>query len=66
MEKTRLTSVYLEESHLKYLGLLSTQTGLSKSQILRTMIDDDMALNSDFVKTFEKIIFSWFIHPLLE
>ena len=57
MEKTKITSVYLEEVHIKYLTLISVANGLNKSEYIRTLIDDDMFENEDFVKQFEKIIF---------
>lgn len=57
MEKTRNTSVYIEEVHIKYLTLLSANTGLSKSQLIRDMLDNDMQQNEEFVKTFEKILY---------
>jgi hypothetical protein len=57
LEKTKNTSVYLEDLHIKYLALMSAFTGLNKSQLIRDMIDNDMINNEEFVKTFEKIIY---------
>jgi hypothetical protein len=57
MEKTKNTSVYLEDVHIKYLSLMSAFTGLNKSQLIRDMVDNDMRENQEFVKTFEKILY---------
>jgi hypothetical protein len=57
MEKTKPSCVYLEETQMRYLSLLSVITGLNKSQLLRDMIDNDMAQNEELVKTYEKILY---------
>jgi hypothetical protein len=57
MEKTRNTSVYLEDVHIKYLALMSVLSGLNKSEYLRTVLDDDMKANEDICKEYEKILY---------
>lgn len=57
MEKTKQTSVHLEQIHIKYLDLMSVITGLNKSEIIRTLIDDDMLANKEICRTYEKILF---------
>jgi hypothetical protein len=57
MEKTKQTSVHLEEIHIKYLSLMSIITGLNKSQLIRDMIDNDMEQNKEIIKTYEKILY---------
>jgi predicted DNA-binding protein len=57
MEKTKQTSVYLEDVHSKYLDIMSLNTGLNKSQLIRDMIDNDIEQNKDSVKKYEKILF---------
>jgi hypothetical protein len=58
MEKTKNTSVYLEDVHIKYLALISVAHRLKKSEYLRALIDMDMERNEEFVKTYEKILFN--------
>lgn len=57
MEKTKNTSVYLEEVHIKYLALISIANCMTKSQYIRALIEDDIEQNEEFVKEFEKFIF---------
>lgn len=57
MEKTKINSVYLEDVHMKYLALMSVVSGLNKSQLIREMLDRDMAENAEIVKQFEKILY---------
>lgn len=57
MEKTKNMSVYLEESQIRYLKLVSMMHGLNSSEYLRTLIDDDMCENEEICRQFETIIF---------
>lgn len=57
MEKTKNTSVYLESVHIKYLALMSVLSGLNKSELIREMLDRDMAENADICKEYEKILY---------
>lgn len=57
MEKTKQTCVYLEEVHINYLKIESIRTGLSMSQLLRDMVDNDMLANETTVKNYETIIY---------
>lgn len=57
MEKTKQTSVHLEEIHIRYLALMSVISGLNKSEYIRSLLDDDMRENKETVKTFEKILY---------
>ncbi|WP_176547148.1 hypothetical protein [Bacillus sp. AFS053548] len=57
MEKTKQTSIHLEEIHIKYLSLMSVISGLNKSQYLRELLDSDMLENEEIVKTYEKILY---------
>lgn len=57
MEKTKNTSVYLEEVHIRYLALMSVISGLNKSEYLRSILDDDMAENAEVVKEFQNPCF---------
>ncbi|MEW5553193.1 hypothetical protein ABGT22_25385 [Peribacillus frigoritolerans] len=57
MEKTKQTSVHLEEIHIKYLSLMSLITGLNKSQLIRDIIDNDMEQNKEIIKTYEAFLY---------
>lgn len=57
MEKTKNTSVYLEEVHIRYLALMCVISGLNKSEYMRSILDDDMAENAEVVKEFQKLLF---------
>jgi hypothetical protein len=57
MDKTKQTSVHLEDVHIKYLALMSVISGLNKSQLVREMLDRDLAENAEIVKQFEKILY---------
>lgn len=57
MEKTKNTSIYLEEAHIRYLALMSIISGLNKSEYIRTLLDDDMLENAELVKEFQKLLF---------
>jgi len=56
MEKTKQTSVHLEDVHIKYLALMSVISGLNKSEYIRSLIDDDMLANEEICKTYENIL----------
>lgn len=57
MEKTKKTSVYLEPIHFKYLDLMSVLTGLNKSSIIRTLLDNEMLANEEIVKKYEGLLY---------
>lgn len=57
MEKTKQTSVHLEEVHIKYLALMSVIEGVNKSEYIRTLLDDDMLANEEICKQYEKILY---------
>lgn len=57
MEKTKNTSVYLEEVHTKYIALMSVMTGFNKSEYIRYLIEEDMLENEEIVVEFEKLLF---------
>lgn len=57
MEKTKNTSVYLTDTEIKYLALMSVISGLNKSEYVRSLLEDDMLVNSEIVKQFEKILY---------
>ncbi|WP_193224705.1 hypothetical protein [Bacillus sp. B1-b2] len=57
MEKTKHTSVYLEESQIRYLKLQAMLNNLNVSEYLRYLIDEDMQANSELCKQQEKYLF---------
>lgn len=57
MEKTKNTSVYLEDSQIRYVALMAFRSNFNKSEYIRSLIEDDMERNCEVVKQFEKLIF---------
>lgn len=57
MEKTKQTSVHLEECQIRYLKLQAMLNNLSVSEYLRSIVDEDMEANSELCKENEKILF---------
>ena len=57
MEKTKQRSIHLEEIHIKYLSLMAVIHNMTKSEYIRSLLDDDMSVNEEIVKQFEKILY---------